>query len=215
MNVTSNPSCCAISGACWCTPTLYGEKFSSTMPACIADRGSLPAPVMPDLPSTTTLRRIDRILQRPERQQRRRRIAAGIRDQVALGRRRARATRTTSGRARPAEGAEPYHRSYTGARQSGALPRDRPRRRGRRLDRRRRLVRQADEREVRLARERCLVGDENRDAPAAVAVQARVERRCRPGRRANWSRSRPARARGERARGRASPARCSRTRRRC
>ena len=43
-NVTANPSRAAISGACRCSPTLYGVRFSSTEPACELGRSDRPAP---------------------------------------------------------------------------------------------------------------------------------------------------------------------------
>ena len=55
MNETGKPSSWAISATCWCAPTLYGETFSSTKPACVEALGVRPAPVIPDIASTTTL----------------------------------------------------------------------------------------------------------------------------------------------------------------
>ncbi len=55
MNETGKPSICAISGTCWWRPTLYGATFSSTTPAWVPVFGVLPAPVIPDIASTTTL----------------------------------------------------------------------------------------------------------------------------------------------------------------
>ena len=51
---TGKPSACAISGACWCEPTLYGETFSSTEAACDDAFSVRPAPETPDFASTTT-----------------------------------------------------------------------------------------------------------------------------------------------------------------
>ena len=62
----------------------YGERFSSTEPACDDAFSDLPAPETPDFASTIALS-ID-AGERAEREQRRGRVAAGVRDQQSLRR---------------------------------------------------------------------------------------------------------------------------------
>ena len=156
--------------------------------------------------------RVDRVADRMQSEQRRGRIAAGIRDEPTFGRRRPRADRSSSLRARCGRGCrKPYHCSYwarigepVGAREvdhDAVAPG---------LERRCLLVRQADEGDVRLAGESSFVRDEMRHAPPAVSVQSRVERDCLAAGKAVRSDRVGARARDARGRGRASPVRCNR-----
>ena len=176
MNETGKPSSWAISGTCWCAPTRYGETFSSTAPAWEASFERPAGAGHPREPVDDDGVRVDRARDRREREQRRGRVAPGVRDQAAgLG----------DELGQPVDPvAEPL-----GARVREAVPlvvaaRRRAgdaRRRGRRrhpgrdlVDRRRGLVREAEDRHVRLVRERLGVRDEVR--ACRRAVEPRVER---------------------------------------
>ena len=79
----------------------YGETFSSTKPACELAFSSRPAPETPDFASTTTLSGLDRVGERREREQRGGRVAAGVGDELPLGREELRQAVAPRARARP------------------------------------------------------------------------------------------------------------------
>ena len=144
-------------------------------------------------------RRVDRAGERREREQRRGRVTAGVRDERRLGREELGQPVAPRAGLRMLE-AVPLgvERRVAEAMRAGEVDDDLG---VRRLERGRLLVPEADEDDVRAGRERLGVRDERRQ----VAVQARVERSTPAARRASRSRARPARARGARAGGRASP----------
>ena len=181
-------------------PTAYGEKFSSTAPACDDAFSDRPAPDTPDFASTTTPRRSSRRAARARAARRSR----SSRDSRSAGRRagRARAGRSSTRRA---------PRRTTSARRSSSASRCAPERSTTTVsaggsNAAALVIVEAEEEHVGAARGGLGVGDEGRQARRRDAGRASR----RPGRRASRSRARRARARGARAPGRASPGRRSR-----
>ncbi len=157
--------------------------------------------------------RIDRVTERPEREQHRGRVAAGVGDQPPVGR------RELGQPVAPAAPSPPRMLEAVPLRvrlrvgepvRPGEIDHDRV---ARRLERRGLLVVEAEEEELGSGGERRLVRDEARAGAVRRSASRRGSSAVAPRPRASPSRRRTARARGGRARDRGSPVRRSPTHR--
>ena len=211
MNETGKPSSWAISATCWCDPDLVRRDVLEHEPRMGGGLRRAAGAGHPRHRVDDDARRVDRCGKGAEREQHRGRVAARVRDQPSLGRRQlgepVRPVAELVGpRVREAVPLLVLRRVREPVR-AGEVDHDPARGR---LERRGVLVREAEEGDVGLARERRVVRDEPRDRACRRSGSAADPVRSRPARRASPSRRRRARARGDGGRGRASPGRCSR-----